>query len=197
MNYLKKYYLKKSILINLLTKEKFLSQKDDDLNVDKNIHLKEFLKLCEEKDYSFYKSFKNIQYLKYIFFDEDVGNNHQLEYNIINILIKQKSLTDYIIERLQTDTDFYLIDIEFWKQWEKLTRDYDKERNYNDLRKLRIRTDNFCDSNGQIMEGKEYSKDYIVISETMHNLFVKWYGQEKDKEIKRSKIYLEKIFIKF
>ena len=184
--------IKKSILINLLTKEKFLSQKDDDLNVDKNIHLKEFLKLCEEKDYSFYKSFKNIQYLKYIFFDEDVGNNHQLEYNIINILIKQKSLTDYIIERLQTDTDFYLIDIEFWKQWEKLTRDYDKERNYNDLRKLRIRTDNFCDSNGQIMEGKEYGKDYIVISETMHNLFVKWYGQEKDKEIKRSKIYLEK-----
>lgn len=184
--------IKKSILINLLTKEKFLSEKDDDLNVDKNIHLKEFLKLCEEKDYSFYKSFKNIQYLKYIFFDEDVGNNHQLEYNIINILRKQKTLTDYIIERLQTDNDFYLIDIDFWKQWEQLTRDYDKERNYNDLRKLRIRTDNFCDSNGQIMEGKYYGKDYIIISETMHNLFVKWYGQERDKEIKRSKIYLEK-----
>ena len=184
--------IKKSILINLLIKEKFLSEKDDDLKIDKNIHLKEFLKLCEDNDYSFYKSFKNIQYLKYIFFGEDVGNNHQLEFYIINILVKQKSLTDYIIERLQTDTDFYLIDTEFWKQWEKLTRNYDKERIYNDLRKLRIRTKNFCDSNGQIMEGKEYSKDYIVISEVMHNLFVKWYGQEKDKEIKRNKIYLEK-----
>ena len=184
--------IKKSDLINILTKEKFLSQNDDDLDVSKNINLKEFLKLCENNNYSFYKSFSKMKYLKYIFFDEDIGNNHQLEYNIITLLLKDKNVTDYIIERLQTDTNFYLIDIEFWKEWEKLTRDFDKERNNNELRKLRIRTDNFCDKNGQIMEGKEYIKNYLVISEIMHNLFVKWYGPEKSKEIKRTKIYLEK-----
>lgn len=169
-----------------------LSENDEELNISKNIHLKEFLKLCEENEFSFNESFENMKYLNYIFFDEDIDNDHQLEFNIIFLLLKKKSLTDYIIERLQYDNNFYLIDIKFWKDWEKLTRDFDKERNYNDLRRLRIRTNDFCDNSGKIKEGKEYIKDFLIISEVMHKLFVKWYGPEKDKEIKRSKIYLEK-----
>ena len=184
--------IKKNDLINLLIKEKMLSENDEELNISKNIHLKEFLKLCEENEFSFNESFENMKYLNYIFFDEDIGNDHQLEFNIIFLLLKKKSLTDYIIERLQYDNNFYLIDIKFWKDWEKLTRDFDKERNYNDLRRLRIRTNDFCDNSGKIKEGKEYTKDFLIISEVMHKLFVKWYGPEKDKEIKRSKIYLEK-----
>ena len=185
--------IKKSDLVNLLQREKNLEAKNGDLGVGKNINLKEFLKLCEDNEYSFIESLENIKYLKYIFFDADIGNNRQLEYNIITILIRDnKNLHEYISDRLQTDTDFYLIDKEFWETWAKLIENFDQERNYNNLRKLRIRTEYFCDSNGQILEGKEYLKDYVIISEIMHNLFVKWYGVEKGGEIKRSKIYVEK-----
>ena len=187
-----KNIIKKNVLIELLLGDKNLEIKTGDLGISKNLNLQEFLKYCEEKKYSFIKHFENIKYLKYIFFDADIGNNHSLEHDIITILLKHKTMSDYINERLQSDTYFYLIDIEFWKEWEKVTKNFDEERNYNDLRKLRIRTENFCDSSGQILEEKEYAKDYLIISEIMHNLFIRWYGHEKGGEIKRSKIYLEK-----
>jgi len=100
-------------------------------------------------------------------------------------------MSDYISKRLQTDTNFYLIDVEFWNQWNKLIIKFNEQRNYNELRKLKIRTNNFCDKNGQILEDKKFSEDYLIISEIMHSLFIKWYGPEKGGEIKRSKIYLE------
>ena len=185
--------IKKSVLINLLSKEKIIDDNNEDIDVSENINLKDFLKILEKKNYSFAEAFKNIQYLKYIFFDVDIDNNHQLEFDIIYLLLKQKTtLSEYISERLKYDNNFYLIDIDFWKEWEKLTKNFDKERNYNGLRKLRIRTDKFCDRSGQIIEGKKYSKDYIIVSELMHDLFIKWYGPEKGGEIKRTKIYLEK-----
>ena len=84
-----------------------------------------------------------------------------------------------------------MIDIQFWKDWERLTRSFNEDRNYNEIRKLRIRTENFCDKNGQILEGKEFPKDYLIISEIMHSLFIKWYGPERGGVIKRFKIYLD------
>ena len=121
------------------------------------------------------KSLENIKYLKYIYFDADIDDNRWLEYEIITILlIKQKSMSDYISKRLQTDTNFYLIDVEFWNQWNKLIIKFNEQRNYNELRKLKIRTNNFCDKNGQILEDKKFSEDYLIISEIMHSLFIKW-----------------------
>ena len=38
-----------------------------------------------------------------------MGNNHSLEYEIINVLLKHKSLTEYILERMQYDKNFYLM----------------------------------------------------------------------------------------
>ena len=183
--------IKKNVLIDLFKNERNFEIKDKDLGDSKNIKLQEFLELCENKNFTFYKSLENLKYLKYIFFDVDIGNNHSLEFEIITLLLKDRSIADYISERLQTDTTFYLIDIQFWKEWEKLTRNFDEERNYNEIRKLRIKTENFCDSNGQIIEGKEFAKDYIIVSEIMHDLFVKWYGHEKGGEIKRFKIFLD------
>ena len=183
--------IKKNVLIDLFKNERNFEIKDKDLGDSKNIKLQEFLELCENKNFSFYKSLENLKYLKYIFFDVDIGNNHSLEFEIITLLLKDRSIADYISERLQTDTTFYLIDIQFWKEWEKLTRNFDEDRNYNEIRKLRIKTENFCDSNGQIIEGKEFAKDYIIVSEIMHDLFVKWYGREKGGEIKRFKIFLD------
>ena len=43
-----------------------LSENDEELNISKNIHLKEFLKLCEENEFSFNESFENMKYLNYI-----------------------------------------------------------------------------------------------------------------------------------
>ena len=183
--------IKKSTLIDLFKNDRNFEVKADDFGESKNVKLEEFLELCENKNISFYKSLQNLKYLKYIFFDVDIGNNHSLEFEIISLLLKNKNLTDYISERLQYDTNFYLIDIQFWKEWDKLTRNFDEERNYNELRKLRIRTENFCDSNGQILEGKQYVNDYVIISEIMHELFIKWYGPERGREVKRFKIYLD------
>ena len=183
--------IKKTTLIELLQREKNFEINNGDLGQIKNVNLQEFLELCENNKYQFYKSFKNLKYLQYIFFDVDVGNNHSLEYEIINVLLKHKSLTEYILERMQYDKNFYLIDIQFWNEWEKLTKNFGEDRNYNDLRKLRIKTENFCDNHGRIMEGKEYNTDYIVVSELMHELFVKWHGPEKGGTIKRCKIYLD------
>ena len=183
--------IKKNTLTELLQREKNFDTKIGDLGQIKNINLQEFLELCENNKYTFYKSFKNLKYLQYIFFDIDIGDNYSLEYEIINILLKHKSLPEYISDRMQYDTNFYLIDIQFWNEWEKLTRNFGEQRNYNDLRKLRIKTEHFSDSNGKIMEGKEYITDYIVISELMHELFIKWHGPEKGGPIKRCKIYVE------
>ena len=183
--------IKKNTLTELLQREKNFDTKIGDLGQIKNINLQEFLELCENNKYTFYKSFKNLKYLQYIFFDIDIGDNYSLEYEIINVLLKHKSLPEYISDRMQYDTNFYLIDIQFWNEWEKLTRNFGEQRNYNDLRKLRIKTDHFSDSNGKIMEGKEYITDYIVISELMHELFIKWHGPEKGGSIKRCKIYVE------
>ena len=183
--------IKKNTLTELLQREKNFETKIGDLGQIKNINLQEFLELCENNKYTFYKSFKNLKYLQYIFFDIDIGDNYSLEYEIINVLLKHKSLPEYISDRMQYDTNFYLIDIQFWNEWEKLTRNFGEQRNYNDLRKLRIKTEHFSDSNGKIMEGKEYITDYIVISEIMHELFIKWHGPEKGGSIKRCKIYVE------
>ena len=188
--------IKRNVFLDFLLNERNFEIKIEDLELSKNINLQDFLGFCEEKNIRFSEHLENMKYLIYIFFDADIGQNYGLEYQIIITFLNNKSLSDYINERLQYDTNFYLIDIDFWKNWEKLTREFDKERNYNDIRRLRIRTDNFCDSNGKILEGKEFAKDYIIISEVMHNLFVKWHGPEKGGEIKRSKIYLESSDIK-
>ena len=140
---------KKSTLINIFKKEELFNGIEN----NKSIKLKEFLNIWENtKAYNIIKSLENIKYLKYIYFDADIDDNRWLEYEIITILlIKQKSMSDYISKRLQTDTNFYLIDVEFWNQWNKLIIKFNEQRNYNELRKLKIRTNNFCDKNGQIL----------------------------------------------
>ena len=118
--------IKKSTLIDLFKNDRNFEVKADDFGESKNVKLEEFLELCENKNISFYKSLQNLKYLKYIFFDVDIGNNHSLEFEIITLLLKDRSIADYISERLQYYTNFYLIDIQFWKEWDKLTRNFDE-----------------------------------------------------------------------
>lgn len=164
----------------------------DSLKIGKQIDFSGFYAIKDDIDNILGESLEHIQYLKYIFFKEEI-EDHSIELNCFLILIdKFNSLENYILERLQYDKYFYLIDLDFWNTWIKYTENFEKERNYNDFKKLRMNTAKFCDSNERILEGKEYLRDFIVISETMQNLFINWYGKPKDGTIiVRNKIYLD------
>ena len=52
-------------------------------------------------------------------------------------------------------------------------------------------TNKISDKNGKLLENKEYDVDYIILSQRIYNLFVKWYGPPIGQEIKREKIFLD------
>ena len=63
-----------------------------------------------------YESFEHIKYLPYIFFKVDIPDK-KMEKKCIDVLLKNRSLDEYIQERLQIDDNFYIIDKEFWDKW--------------------------------------------------------------------------------
>ena len=162
-----KNYISRKVLINLFKNEQNIAKKLDNLGISEHIELNQFIELYH-KNNIFTKSLEHLQYLRYIFFN-DKFEDHSIEYNCIIILTKKQSMDSYILERLQSDNNFYLIDIEFWDKWSELINEEDK---INELRKLRINTKNFCDNQGIIMEGKNFPDDYVILSETMYNLFL-------------------------
>ena len=135
------------------------------------------------------ESYEHIKFLKYIFFGEKV-ENHSIECKCIAILLKNKTIESYIKERLQFDSKFYLIDKNFWDKWEEMPEFPDNEKNNSTSSNLEMKTESFCEISGVIKEGKEYLKDYLIISETMYNLFINWYGVPQGGHIVRYKIYL-------
>ena len=176
-------YIERKNLIKIFKKQNF-EQKLDKLEIGEHIELKQFIELYYNKNV-FTESLEHIQYLKYIFFREKI-EDRSIEFDCFQILTKGKSMNEYILERLQYDNNFYLIDIEFWDKWSSLIN----EKENNEFTKLRINTKTFCDSHGKILEGKNYEDDYIIISETMNNLFLQWYGPPIGPIIVRQKIYL-------
>ena len=84
--------------------------------ITKIINKKKFKEIIEFILDELIESFEHIKYIPYIFFKADFKNK-RMEKNCIEILLKNKSLNDYIIERLQYDNVFYIIDKEFWDKW--------------------------------------------------------------------------------
>ena len=181
-----KNYINKKMLINLFKNEQSFGKKLDNLGINAHIDLNQFIELYRTNNI-FTKSLEHIQYLGYIFFNEKF-EDHSMEYNCFIILTKEQSMDSYILERLQYDNDFYLIDIEFWNKWSDLINEKDKIK---ELGKLRINTKNFCDSQGKIQEGKNFPNDYVILSQTMYSLFLEWYGPPLGPNIVRYKIYLD------
>ena len=183
-----KNYIEKNILLKYLKKEKELE------NLANNIDLSKFCEINKKNNYEYIESLENLQYLKYIFFEEE-SEDISIQYKCLQVLLKEDQIEDYIKKRLQYDTDFFLIDIEFWEKWkecmEKLKENEDKDLINNILKKLRMNTKKFCDSHGRILEGKEFLKDYIIVTYTIYNLFVCWYGIPIGLNILRNKIYLD------
>ena len=162
-------------------------------SLSKRIYLDKFLEIIDLFKSEFIESLEHINYLLNIFFSQEL-EKITLENNCIEILLKGNSLQDYIIDRMQKDDYFYLIDVAFWNKWNDITtnQNQEDEDDINNMRRnLKIRTKNICDKNGKILEGKEYIKDFIVVSKTIYTLFCQWYGRPSGVEIKREKIYLD------
>ena len=131
------------------------------------------------------EAIEHIKYLPYIFFDFKI-EERKIEKNCIDILLNGKNIQDYIILKMQTENEFYIIDSKFWNNWNKEIN----SKNYEELNNLRIHTENICDENGIINEGLLYLSDYIILTKRIYNLFCIWYGKPLI-EIKREKIIIE------
>ena len=136
------------------------------------------------------KSIEHITYIKYIFFDTKL-EDHSKEKNCIELLLKGNTLHDYIIERLQYDTEFFIIEKEFYNKWEDFMSLPEEEQKKIDIKGLRMSSKGISDKNGRLNENKEYDVDYIILSKRIYTLFGKWYGPVVGAEIKREKIFLD------
>ena len=179
----------RNTLLKYFKNKKSFDKKFDKLVIDKVIDLSQFLEINKSTNNFFIESLEHIKYLKYIFFNEEI-KDHSIELKCLRILIKEESLEDYIFERLQYDTNFYLIDKEFYTKWSESMEKSD-EGNYDDFKQLKINTRSISDKNGKLLEGKEYLEDYIIISETLYKLFYRWYGPPLGTNVVRYKIYLD------
>ena len=193
ISYPKNFIVNKSLL-KLFKNDYNIVKEINKLEKGKNIEINQFIDLNISKNNILIESLDHLKYLKYIFFKEKVGNDHSIEYKCLKILMKEISMQDYILKRLQYDNNFYLIDIDFWEKWSNLIVEFDKNSNYNKFRKLRINTTNFSNSQGKILEEKKFPNDYVILSETIYKLFVDWYGPPIGAEIVRHKIYLDTEF---
>jgi len=182
-----KNYIDNNNLFNIFKNEKNIEKQIDKSAIAKHIELNQFIEIYNFDNDIFEESLNNLKYLQYIFFKAEI-EKHSLELECITIL-DDKNRESYILERLQYDTNFYLIDKSFWDKWKDLTSRKDEE-NYNDFKKLRINTKKFSDINGRILDGCIYNEDFIIISETINNLFLNWYGPPIGKEVIRYKIYI-------
>ena len=161
--------------------------KNDKKDIEDVMELKNFLK--NNYDKNILKSLNNLKYLKYIFFKVNIKDRYK-EYECMEILIKN-SVADYILERLQYDTKFYLIDMKFWKRWQDLMNTFKEDSNYTNYKKIEINTKYFADRYGKISSECEFSSDYLIVSETIYNLFTQWYGPPEGPNVIRYKIYLD------
>ena len=63
-------------------------------------------------------------------------------------------MNDYIIERLQYDKVFYIIDKDFYLKWEDFMNLSEEEQKKFDIKGLRMTTKTINDKNGRILDNK-------------------------------------------
>ena len=155
-----------------------------DNNIQKIIYKKDFDILVNHIMPELIESFEHLKYLPYIYFNKELKDK-KLEKNCIDILLNGKSLEEYIYNRIEYDKKFYIINKSFWDRWEVLIPD--PISNGKDLKILKV---NYSEiSKDKILkEGLAYSKDYIILSNTMYKLFSKWYKFPNNYDIERERI---------
>ena len=153
--------------------------------ITKKITKTKFIELVDYLINELIESLEHIKYIPYIFFEFNL-NDKKIEKHCIDILLNGKEIKDYIIQKMQTENIFYIINSEFWENWNKLVNN----QNIEELENLKIQTESISDVNGKLNEGLVYLNDYIVLTKRIYNLFCKWYGRP-NVEIEREKIVLE------
>ena len=159
----------------------------DEHKIEKYIYKDKFKDIIKYLINDLLESFEHIKYIPYIFFKQDLENK-KLEKNCVDILLKGKDIKDYILERIEYDVKFYVIDYQFWYNWNILIND--EHTNNTKLKKLQINIKSICNDGFRIKEGLVYLKDYIILSPRLYSLFSKWYKFSDDEEIERERISL-------
>ena len=91
----------------------------DQYKITKFIYKEKFKEIIAFILDELYESFEHIKYLPYIFFKFDISDK-KIEKKCIDVLLKNKSLDEYFQEKLQYEDDFYIINKEFWDNWNLL-----------------------------------------------------------------------------
>ena len=185
------YTTKKLIFIFIKSTKKELSSSlinkfFEENEIDNYIYKDKFKKIINYINNELLESFEHLRYIPYIFFNQDL-DNRKLEKNCIDILLKGKEIYEYIIERIEYDDKFYIIDYKFWKNWNYLFSD---NKNNNEFEKLKFNINEICYIGGRLKEGLVYLKDYIIFSPRLYKLFSKWYDFPINDEIERDRIIL-------
>ena len=135
---------------------------------------------------NFITSMEIIQYLPFLKFKLKPTNKN-IENKCIQVLFSNKSFDEYIKDRLSKEYEFYIIDYQFWEQWNS---NVPPQSNNENKKLLKINTSRICNMHGGLLEGLRYMSDYILITEKMHSYFSMWYGFQIGPILKRQKILL-------
>ena len=158
--------------------------------IKKNVNREKFIEIADTIMGVLIESLEHINYFRYIFFKTKI-DDYSLQKNCIEILLKGNSLNDYIIERMKYDTNFYIIEKEFYDKWVEYGHLNEQQRKKFNIKNLRMNNNKISDKNGRLSETKEFDVDYIILSKRIYNLFCNWYHQPLGAEIMREKIFLD------
>ena len=171
----------------------------NEYKITKYINKKKFKEIIEYILDELIDSFEHIKYIPYIFFKADLTNK-KTEKNCIEILLKKKSLNEYIQERLKYDNIFYIIDKEFWDRWNYYMNNLTKLSS-NDIGEYNL-TNNISinmvkEGNGAITINNDINKNsdnnLSKINFPDINAVTEVANKKKKLEIKNLKINTEKI----
>ena len=167
--------------------------------ITKYINKKKFKEIIEYILDELLESFEHIKYLPYIFFKVEFKNK-RMEKNCIEVLLKNQSLNDYIIERLQYDNVFYIVDKEFWDKWNqymnKLIKINSNDINdYSFANNMSINMANGLSSANTINSCLNKKKEYNISNLNLQNANTTTAGATKKKknQLRHLKINTEKI----
>jgi hypothetical protein len=120
------------------------------MQIKKHITKEKFAEIVDYVIKELIESLEHISYFRYIFFNTKL-EDHSLEKNCIELLLKGNTLHEYIIERLQYDKIFYIIDKEFYVKWDDFMNLPEEEQKRFDLKGLRMTTNKISDKNGKLL----------------------------------------------
>lgn len=100
------------------------------LNKDKYISLETFTVLFKDNEYSISENIEKIKYIPFIYFEIPCDEKNKQK-NCIKLLLKDRSLVDYIYDNIELGRKYNIINKEFFEDW----CDYVDFAEYNNINK--------------------------------------------------------------